>query len=137
MPTHEPPPVATVDDAIAVATRALDRADATPGAAVVLTPRVARLLIDGARAKQATGPLHEWPVLRSLTGDQRIGTMQVAVDALPATPNFAFSIGYRQQSRGGPYTILCCAPVADQAYADFLAANGVHGRAPAGEGAHG
>jgi hypothetical protein len=45
-PAHTPDPCSTPEQAIAIATRAL--ANARPGCAITLTPRVLRLLLDAA-----------------------------------------------------------------------------------------
>ncbi len=49
------PTIATLDEAAAIARRALDTAEAHPGAAVVLTPYVVRLLLQAAATGEAEG----------------------------------------------------------------------------------
>lgn len=124
--TPDTPTVATLADAIAIAERAIGQAPA--GCGVVLTPRVAQLVVEGAANARALDALHMVPVLKSFDSNEPVGAMYVRMDALPPAPDYVFALGYKvdraQAHKEGPYTLVSIAPTADSAYAALLEQQG-------------
>jgi hypothetical protein len=116
----------TLDEAARLAEHALATAQRHPGAAVVLTPYVVRCLLDAAQAHAERAGLTAVPVFDSFATSKPIGELALQPDALPPSPNFVFTLGYSQQSLpDGPYDLKAVAITGDQAYADYLADQGI------------
>jgi hypothetical protein len=89
----QPQPIATVEDAIAVAQRALS--GTLNGSAVILTPRVLQMLLDAAALPaELDGERIRVPLCASFGGDQ-LGYVDLRADALPPTPAWCIAIGFK------------------------------------------
>lgn len=61
-------------------------------------------------------------VLKDFNDEEHIGFMYVRKDALSATPDFVFTLGYRLND-DGTYALFAVAPILDSNYAAYLEAN--------------
>lgn len=69
-------------------------------------------------------------VVRSFGDQTPIGRMEIRTDALPPTPDYVFSLGYRLEGSNGEHTLLEIALQTDAAYSEYLRASGEPGVVP-------